>query len=57
LWHLSDFLSTVGDPDPEPDPAWSACFWAFRIRILPFSQRRFERTEIMPAKLNFSTKY
>jgi hypothetical protein len=28
-----------------------------RIRILPFSHRCVERTEIMPAKQNFNTKF
>jgi hypothetical protein len=39
--------------------AGSACFWASRIRlrILPFSHKRAERTDKMPAKYYFNTKF
>jgi hypothetical protein len=32
-------------------------FWASLIRILPFSYKGGERTEIMLAKFNFNTKF
>ncbi len=62
-------LLSVGDPDPDPHvfgPPGSACFWAswirihksqVRIRLFPFAHKGVERTEIMPAKLNFNTKF
>jgi hypothetical protein len=60
-------LTSVGDPDPEPDPDpqdphflglhLSEVRIRIQPRILPFSHRCVERTEIMPAKLNFNTKF
>ncbi len=55
---LFSFKISVGDPDPEQG---SACFWAswirihwsealIQIRILPFSYKCVERTEIKLAK-------
>ncbi len=53
-------LISVGDPDPhvfglldpDPDP-----LVRIRLRILPFSHKCVERTEIMPAKLNCNTEF
>jgi hypothetical protein len=51
-----------GDPDSDPQdphafrPPISGSITQARIRILPFSHKGVERTEIMLAKLNFNTK-
>jgi hypothetical protein len=49
--------SSVGDPDPQdpyvfgpPGSGSGSSSQEVRIRILPFSHKCFERTEIMPAK-------
>jgi hypothetical protein len=58
-------VSSVGDPEPQvphvfgppgpdPDPLVRG---TVRIRILPFSHKRIERTDIMPAKYHFNTKF
>jgi hypothetical protein len=35
----------------------SECFWAIRIRILPFSHNDVERSERLLEKYNFNTKF
>jgi hypothetical protein len=44
------FLSVLGDPDLQDPHVFGAS------RILPFSHKRVERTEIMLARYNFNTK-
>jgi hypothetical protein len=46
-----------GLPDPNPLVRGTLALIRIRIRLLPFSHKGVERTEIMLAKSNFNTKF
>jgi hypothetical protein len=48
---------SVGDPDPHVFGPPGSVSQEVRSRILPFSHKGVERTEIMLAKSNFNSKF